>query len=313
MGGWTVRPTTPDDVPAVHALHEQEHQRLVGRAFPLPLETMTHMYAGPAWDRELDLTTVELDGVLVACGTVIATPPYSEVLVYVGFAGSLGPDRVASALALLVDRGDQAARSRLGDADLEGHELAIEALQANDVLGGALRSMGFEVGRRTYTMEMSLAPGFPRPTWPEGVTLRPWDRERDLDDVIDVLSAAFADHHGDSVIERDRVEHMLASDGIRHELTFIACDVDGPVGAVFAHDRPDHGLITSLGVLRRARGRGVAGTLLLESLAGFAATGTTLVCLDVDADSVTGATRLCEGVGMHPAVVHDLWLRPLSH
>ena len=312
MGEWTVRPTTPDDVPTVHALHEQEHQRLVGRAFPLPLETMAHRYAGPAWDRELDLTIVELDGVPVACGTVIATPPYSEVMVYVGFDGSLGPDRVASALALLADRGEQAARSRLGDANAEGHQLAIESLQANDVLGGVLGSMGFVVARRTYTMEMSLAPGFPRPTWPEGVTLRPWDRERDLDDVIDVLSAAFADHHGDSVIERDRAEHMLVSDGIRHELTFVACDIDGPVGAVFAHDRPDHGFITSLGVLRRARGRGVGRALLLESLAGFADTGTTLVSLDVDADSLTGATRLYEGVGMHPEVVYDLWLRPLS-
>ena len=75
----------------------------------------------------------------------------------------------------------------------------------------------------------------------------------------------------------------------------------------------DRGWVSLLGVRADSRGRGIAGALLRQAFAGFAARGTRSVLLAVDAANPTGATALYESVGMRVVKRFDLWERALDH
>ena len=63
--------------------------------------------------------------------------------------------------------------------------------------------------------------------------------------------------------------------------------------------QPDLGWVSSLGVRRPWRRRGLALAILLHAFHELAARGKPRVGLGVDSQSLTGATRLYEKAGMH--------------
>jgi mycothiol synthase len=70
------------------------------------------------------------------------------------------------------------------------------------------------------------------------------------------------------------------------------------VGVETCHVVDDVGWIGDLGVVARARGRGVGRALLERGFELLAARGLRLVQLNVDSQNETGATRLYESVDM---------------
>jgi len=88
-------------------------------------------------------------------------------------------------------------------------------------------------------------------------------------------------------------------------LWLLAMDGDQIAGislnAAQADDDPDVGWVSSLGVLRPYRRKGLGLALLQHSFAEFYRRGKRKVGLGVDAYSLTGATRLYERAGMHVA------------
>jgi ribosomal protein S18 acetylase RimI-like enzyme len=134
----------------------------------------------------------------------------------------------------------------------------------------------------------------------------------DIDDVSLVLSEAFRDHQGDLPFTPEFVRYVFEDDaGTRPEVSALAFDVDGPVGTIVCRDRVDHGYVWVLAVLRRGRRRGLADALLRHAFREYAASGTTVVRLDVEESSLTGATRVYERVGMSVHRTHDTWTRRL--
>ncbi|MCK4450237.1 MAG: GNAT family N-acetyltransferase [Anaerolineae bacterium] len=76
---------------------------------------------------------------------------------------------------------------------------------------------------------------------------------------------------------------------------------------------PGMGWVDSLGVRRPWRRRGLALALLHHSFGEFYRRGKRKVSLEVDAQSLTGATRLYEKAGMHvdrQYVMYEKELRP---
>jgi len=71
------------------------------------------------------------------------------------------------------------------------------------------------------------------------------------------------------------------------------------------------GYVASLAVLPSHRGCGLGRALLLHSFAEFYAMGKRGAALAVDADSLTGATRLYESVGMRPHTRYAMWEKEL--
>ena len=72
----------------------------------------------------------------------------------------------------------------------------------------------------------------------------------------------------------------------------------------FLGARTETGYVASLSVLSDWRGQGIARALLTTAFAEFQRRGRKEVALHVDADSLTGATRLYESVGMSEAQRH---------
>ncbi len=151
----------------------------------------------------------------------------------------------------------------------------------------------------------------PPPAWPVGVEVHRVRVPEDADAVATVLAESFLDHQGDLPFTPDVVRYVLASPDCRPDVSALAVDADGPVGVVVCRDRPGHGYVWVLGVLRRGRRRGLATALLAHAFREYAAAGTTVVRLDVEESSLTGATRVYERAGMSVHAVDDTWTRPL--
>ncbi|MGH2515177.1 MAG: GNAT family N-acetyltransferase, partial [Ktedonobacterales bacterium] len=91
--------------------------------------------------------------------------------------------------------------------------------------------------------------------------------------------------------------------------------MDGDQIAGFSLCRPEEGMgwVDDLGIRRPWRRRGLALALLLASFGEFYRRGERVVGLSVDAQSLTGATRLYEKAGMRPSrewKVFEKELRP---
>ena len=100
---------------------------------------------------------------------------------------------------------------------------------------------------------------------------------------------------------------LLAMDG--QHIAGTLCGIAQP------GEGPHKGWIFGLCVLRPWRRRGLAQAMLLHSFGQLYARGMWCIGLGVDADSLTGATRLYEKVGMHVERRHEMWEKelPIGH
>jgi len=138
---------------------------------------------------------------------------------------------------------------------------------------------------------------------------------------VRALYEAFRDHWG-SLPEtyeqyRDRILHLFERPSVSPALSLAALDGEEVVAATISSKGmpgdPLQGWIHLLGVRRAWRRRGVGEALLRRSFAVFRAAGLASAGLNVDAESLTGATRLYERVGMRVTrrnLTYELELRP---
>ncbi len=167
-------------------------------------------------------------------------------------------------------------------------------------------------------IEMAEPPDIP--VWPEGVSLRPYDPDRDARTVYRVDEEAFQDHFG--FIKEDPEEgfkkflhHMTGDDSYDPSIWYLAVAGEEVVAICIcrrygAEDR-SVGYISSLGVKRAWRRQGIAQALLQHSFGEFFKRGKTIVDLGVDAESLTGATNLYNKAGMFVHRQFDMYEKEL--
>ena len=166
--------------------------------------------------------------------------------------------------------------------------------------------LGYAWARRFLRMRIELNEPPPEPQWPDGVTVRDFVPGQDERPVHDALEAAFSDHWGHVTRPpEDLVARTQRSDfdpGLWH----VAID-DGRIVAPATNSiLPDGvGWVSGLGVIPSHRRRGLARAILLHSFGVFWRRGMNAVALGVDAESLTGATRLYESVGMREVLAWD--------
>jgi len=160
------------------------------------------------------------------------------------------------------------------------------------------------------------------PVWPDGITVRTFVKGQDDIPAVEAMREAFADHwgHVETPLEDDIADWkqwIYEDEDFDIDLWFLAEDAGKIVGFCQCYpvggDDPRIGLVDELGVLRSHRGRGLATALLRHAFGAFFARDKTIVELGVDAQSLTGATRLYEKVGMQTVRqtnVYELELRP---
>ena len=313
MSGLELRQATLDDVPAIAELAERHFRELEGRPSPLTAAELESGMTMPGRDPRFDVPLVEGAGRVLGSGLVVAQPPYREM----GFGWlrdpTQPPDRQREVLRLLLEGFTRAAQQRVdGGAPGEARQV-VGSVRGDDLAAGVFASAGFAPHRQVYEMEVTLPASGPLepPAWPPGVTGRRLRGDADDEDVAAVLGEAFVDHDGDYVYSAEQVAHLLGGTTTRLDASFLAIDEESPVGALVSADEPEAGYVIVLGVRRRGRGRGVGLALLRAAFAAFQGSGQRVVRLHVQAQNRTGAVRLYERAGMHPAVISDEWARPL--
>jgi mycothiol synthase len=302
--GFTIRPAVDGDAEPVAALMNEESEALVGfRA--ASLDWLLGWWTAPSVARGDDLAVVETPEREV-CGFigVAADPPYVEVFVLGVVALRLHGRGIGSEL---VCEGERRAGRFVRLAAPEARVLAhYGALAGEPRVSSLLARHGYREVRRFQLMRVDFAGALTPPGWPQGISVRTFDPAQ-IDDLYRAHIEAFADHWGEGVERKDDFRHqVLASPRFDPALWFLAwsgAEVAGYVGAKLEADEdPARGYVSLLGVRKAFRGRGLGEALLRQAFRELAARGKRGCDLHVDSDSITGATRLYERVGMraHP-------------
>ena len=82
--------------------------------------------------------------------------------------------------------------------------------------------------------------------------------------------------------------------------------------SVLVEDKPGVLHIALVGTRPAARGRGIARAVIARSLRAAARAGYVTAELEVDADSLTGATRLYDALGFVREHVHGTYEKPVA-
>ena len=225
------------------------------------------------------------------------------------------------------DRRRQGIGSRLADlAEARAAQLVDRAPEGAQVTARAwvnareegvrafVRDRGYEPVRRFLRMKIDMGEETPaRPAWPEGISVRTFDPDDDVRATYEATEEAFADHwgHVPTTFEDWPPRQHLQGETFDPNLWFLAMEGDEIAGTALCAPYLDIGWVGTLGVRRPWRGRGLGEALLRHAFAEFHRRGRRTVALGVDAESLTGATRLYERAGMHVDRLHELWSRTL--
>jgi mycothiol synthase len=187
---------------------------------------------------------------------------------------------------------------------LRGHCLSLDQAAAE-----LFSASGFKLNRHSLRMVIELNGTPPEPVWPEGVSVRTLVVGQDEPAALRAVRASFQDHWGyvehPFEEELDRWKHRMETDEIFDpSLWFLAIAGDRVVGTAlnypYVDDDHDMGWVGTLGVVREWRRKGLGLALLHYSFQEFHRRGKRKVGLGVDAQNLTGATRLYLKAGMHP-------------
>lgn len=183
-----------------------------------------------------------------------------------------------------------------------------------------LKEYGMTPKRHFYTMMMELDENIGRPVLPDNIVIRPMRDTEELPAVVMAMDDGFKDHwgyvEGSYESELAHWQHYINADpSYDRELWFLAMDGDEIVGVSLC--RPDFGADPNMGWVNELcirppwRRQGIALALLKHSFGELYRRGKNKVGLGVDADSLTGATRLYEKAGMHAARRFDVFEKEL--
>lgn len=168
----------------------------------------------------------------------------------------------------------------------------------------ALQRHGFKEIRRSWNMEITMNEAPAEPEWPVGISVRTF-RPGDERIVFDTDEEAFKDHWGHMPGNFERWMHWTVErETFDPTLWFLAYEGDRMAGVSLCTHRDELGWVDTLAVLRPWRKLGLGKALLQHSFGEFYRRGTRTVGLGVDAQNLTGATRLYERVGMHVVRVY---------
>jgi len=310
--GYDVRPAQLADVEAVCALCNAWSMRMQGVATHDPDEQRVDWQI-PGFDLDSDTRVVfDPGGTLAAFAMVwdVREPhvwPHGFVRVHPDFDD---PDLNEQLLLWTETRAKRAVdRAPTGARVILTHD----ALDQDEDGKHRLIQHGYRVVRVFARLRIEMCKSPAEPKLPEGIQIRPFDRDTELHDLIAAVRETFRDHWGhvdrDPEKELKMWRHWVFEDpDFDPSVWHLACEGDAIVGfSIGSTKRPEAenlAYIYSLGVRKAWRGRGIARALLRHVFRAFYERGRTVVDLDSDAENLTGAMRLYESVGMH-AVWHE--------
>lgn len=305
--GFTGRPARSSDAEALTTMFNADSERVLG-VRQHDVDNLVTGWRTPGFDLEHD-TRVVLDasGQPAGYAEVWDTdPPHVRIWAW----GCVDPVQrgrgIGSALVAWQEERGRAAVAQAPD----GSRVSLrQMISTRDESGlELLTAAGYAAIRRSYQMKMELNGSVTEPIWPDGVTVRTFDVDKDLVPMAEAVRAAFRDHWGyvESPLENDVADwrHVIAEEkSFDAKLWFLATVGQDVVGvslcSAMEPEDPDLGYVNTLGVVRPWRRRGIALALLHHSFRELGRRGKRRVALGVDGASLTGAVRVYERAGMH--------------
>lgn len=316
--GFSLRPPRDEDAPRAAQLVNEEAIAHLGTPI-WSTEQVLQQWHSPNVDRERDVAVVE-DPAGTVCGwlSLVCGPPYVEVFA-LGVVGLAWHGRGVGA-AILAES-ERRAQRFLALAPI-GARVAIHAGSLADEpnVGRLLTRAGYREIRRFQLMRIDFHDVPPAPTLPPGISIEQLDPAHDVAAAFEAHREAFTDHWGEMEETLEDFRHWLIdTPQFDRELSLVAKDGPEVAGYLFgwpeAAEDPSRGYVAALGTRRAYRGRGIAETLLRLVFGILYDRGSRGCDLHVDSDSLTGATRLYERVGMTANPRYATWekeLRPAA-
>ncbi|HLM04485.1 MAG TPA: GNAT family N-acetyltransferase [Blastococcus sp.] len=322
-GGLTARPLSPDDAAAAAAVLAAAEQVDDTGEYP-DAEDLVEWWQGWGLDAGRDgLAVCDSDAVVVAYATVMASPTFRGTF-SVDLEGRVRPDRRGQGIgrALLAWQAERGTALRAERQPEAPSVLSVEVPGTMASLEALVRRQGFAPERWYREMQRPLT-DLPDPRPAPGVEIVPFSEDRD-DEVRRAHNAAFTQHHGSSERDPDAWKALFTGQrNFRPDLSRLAVEDGVVVGYVLAYvfeaDTAARGTrevsLGQIGVLPRARGRGIASATIAEVLRTAARNDCQSAALGVDTENVTGALKLYEGLGfraIRSRVTFTLALPPVA-
>ena len=312
--GFAIRPPLPGDGEAIVEMMNEETLRLRGVAM-VDLDWIVGAWTAPGVDRENDFAVVtDPDEGMAAYVFVESHPPHTEVF----SVGAVALEHHGRGIgAALVEEAERRARRFFASAPPDERIVMHAGTLAEEPrVAALLTAYGYFEARRFAQMSIDLdGEPSPPPAIP-GIEIRqltPGDERI----VYDCLTEAFADHWGGNWPTEEvwLQRHVDASTNFEPELWQLAWAGAELAGVLIADPDADGdptlGHVSNVGVRRAYRRRGIGEALLRTSFVQFHERGLRGVTLEVDTESITGATRLYERLGMTAVPRFSQWEKEL--
>jgi mycothiol synthase len=308
--GYTVRPGTWEDLPAVAGLLRAADTAVWGRPNTTE-EEIGDTWSVPGVDLASDTWLVWSEGVLCGYAWLMARADHCELDGW----GAVHPDHQRRGLgSFLLDAvearsADHVALAPLARPVVHRTDVAAPDRPAHDLY----ERRGFSIDRHLWRMDMDIAPnGLREPSWPHGIEVRTLVPGRDERAVHAAYEEAFANQYAHVPWSfGDWVALRIRGEGFDPTLWFLAVDGEEIVGVLAGRIIDDVGWVETVGVREPWRGNGIGEGLLRRAFAEFHRRGMRRSSLYVDAQNETGATVLYERVGMSVASQYDIYMKQL--
>lgn len=296
--GYTVRPPTEDDIPAII---------IVLRDYDIAESGEADVYdpndIRADWE-DLNLTT-DAWVVLAPDGSIAGYATLTDDIQESGriFAdGYVHPTHYGRGIGTTLVELMEARAATMVAATPEGTRLV---LVNNIIVGSApartlLETRGYTLARVYFRMHITLDAPPPSPVWPEGITVRVCDGSlEDIRRIHATIEESFLDHWAHTPRSFEDWHRNMVREEFDPTLWFLAYDGAEIAGATLCRVREAGlGWINQVAVRRPWRKRGLGMALLRQAFHVFYQRGLPRVGLGVDGQSLTGAQHLYERAGM---------------
>ncbi|WP_328999014.1 GNAT family N-acetyltransferase [Kribbella sp. NBC_00709] len=307
---YTVRPPSKEDAQAVLELVSDYNTSVIGFA-DYTLEDAEDELTDPGFEPETDGWLVFDGDRLIGYGTVFGKGDHRQLDLDVVTADT---DVEAYLLERILSRATEFARA-YGHSSVQ---LDVVNYRVDTARAERLSGYDFHPGTTFHRMRIDHDGPVPAPEVPAGVTVRrgaPDEASQRVGHVV--LNESFEGQFG--FTPRSFEEWQAAQENFSafdwSQLTLL--ELDGEVVAMrstsnqFVEDE-NCGYIGRLGVLAKARGKGLAKFLLRDQFALDAAAGRAGTILHVDTNNPTPALGVYLSVGMQATLVMEVWRREVT-